>query len=192
MSAELLGLLFATVLSSNIALLELLGVCPLLGTSRRFESALAVCAALAVALLSASLLCHLLWRLVLQPLELGYLRTLSFLLLIATIARIIELALRKHRPLLFQALGLYVPLIGINGAVLGVALINSERGHDLAHALVYSLGAAAGYTLVFLLFSAMRERVALADVPAPFQGAAISLLSAGLMSLAFMGFAGLA
>jgi electron transport complex protein RnfA len=128
---------------------------------------------------------------VLAPLELQYLRTLSFIVVIAAVVQFTEMAVERVSPLLHQVLGIYLPLITTNCAVLGVALLNLQLSHSLLESLAYGFGAAAGFSLVLMLFAGLRERLDRADVPAPFRGAAIALVTAGLMSLAFMGFAGL-
>jgi len=127
----------------------------------------------------------------LQPLGLEYLRTIAFILVIAALVQFTEMVVQKTSPLLYQVLGIYLPLITTNCAVLGVALLNVQEAHGFLQSLVYGLGAALGFSLVMVLFAGVRERVSVADVPAPFQGAAIALITAGLMALGFMGFAGL-
>jgi Na+-translocating ferredoxin:NAD+ oxidoreductase subunit A len=128
---------------------------------------------------------------VLTPFELHYLRTIAFILVIAAMVQFTEMVVRRSSPLLYQVLGIYLPLITTNCAVLGVALLSVQDSHGLLEAAVFGFGAAVGFSLVLLLFAAMRERLAAADVPAPFRGAPFGLVTAGLMSLAFMGFAGL-
>ena len=127
----------------------------------------------------------------LLPFDLGYLRTMSFILVIAVVVQFTEMVVQKTSATLHRALGIYLPLITTNCAVLGVALLNINENHDFMQSAIYGFGAAAGFSLVLILFSAMRERLAAADVPAPFKGSAIAMITAGLMSLAFMGFTGL-
>jgi len=127
----------------------------------------------------------------LEPLGLGYLRTMSFILVIAAVVQFTEMVLHKTSPLLYQVLGLYLPLITTNCAVLGVALLNVQAQHSFVASALYGVGAAVGFSLVLILFAALRERIQVADVPAVWQGNAIALVTAGLMSMAFMGFAGL-
>jgi electron transport complex protein RnfA len=136
-------------------------------------------------------LSYLINRWFLLPFELEYLRTLSFIVVIAVVVQFTEVVIRRQSPLLHRVLGLYLPLITSNCAVLGVALLSTQRQHSLLDAMIYGFAAAVGFTLVLVLFSLMRERLELADVPAPFKGSAIALISAGIMSLAFMGFSGL-
>jgi len=134
---------------------------------------------------------YLTYNYLLIPLELEYLRTISFILVIAVVVQFTEMVVRKTSPLLHRVLGVFLPLITTNCAVLGVALLNINQAHNFIESLFYGLGAALGFSLALILFAAMRERLAVADVPEPFQGAAIGMITAGLASLAFMGFAGL-
>ncbi len=139
----------------------------------------------------ASLSSYLVEHYILIPLELGYLRTLSFILVIAVVVQFTEMVVHKTSPTLYRLLGIFLPLITTNCAVLGVALLNINQEHNFVESVIYGFGAALGFSLVLILFSAMRERLAVADVPAPFKGASIGMVTAGLMSLAFMGFTGL-
>jgi len=139
----------------------------------------------------ASTLSYLVNRWLLVPFELSYLRTLSFIVVIAIVVQFTEIVIRRRSPLLHQVLGLYLPLITTNCAVLGVALLSVREQHSLIEAMLYGFGAALGFTLVLVLFSTLRERIDSADVPQPFRGSAVALMTAGIMSLAFMGFSGL-
>jgi electron transport complex protein RnfA len=188
---ELLLLALGASLVNNFVLTNFLGLCPFIGVSRRFEAAAGMALATLFVLTLASGLGFALWQWVLVPLGLEYLRTLVFILLIAGVVQLTELLVRATSPLLHQLLGIFLPLITTNCAVLGVALLNVERQHGLLESLVFGASAGAGFGLALLLFTALRERLETADVPAAFRGAPIALLSAGLMALAFMGFAGL-
>lgn len=188
---EFLLILVSTVLVNNFVLVKFLGLCPFMGVSRKLETALGMGLATTFVLTLSSVLSYLAQEYLLAPLGLEYLRTIAFIVLIAAVVNFTEMALRKSSPLLHSVLGIYLPLITTNCAVLGVALLNVQEGHNLAQTAVYGLGAALGFTLVLVLFAAMRERLVAADVPAPFQGTPIGLITAGLMALAFMGFAGL-
>ena len=139
----------------------------------------------------ASVCSYLTYTYILIPLDLAYLRTIAFILVIAVVVQFTEMVVHKTSPLLYKVLGIFLPLITTNCAVLGVALLNINQQHSFVESAVYGFGAAAGFSLVLVFFSAMRERLAVADVPEPFQGSAIGMITAGLMSLAFMGFAGL-
>lgn len=184
--------LLGTALVNNIVLVEFLGLCPFMGVSRRLDSALGTGIATAFVLTLSAFLSHLLDAHVLVPLGLQSLRTIGFILIIAVSVQFTEIAIRRRSPLLHRIMGLYLPLITSNCAVLGVALLAARRELDLAAAVLAGFGAALGFTLVLVLFTAMRERLDAADVPAPFRGASIALIAAGLLSLGFMGFSGMA
>ena len=189
---ELALILIGTVLVNNFVLVLFLGLCPFMGVSRRVDSALGMGIATTFVLTLSAALSHLVNQWLLLPFDLGYLRTLSFILVIAVVVQFTEVVIRRQSPLLHRVLGLYLPLITTNCAVLAVALLSARQQSDLMHAMLYGFGAAAGFTLVLVLFSVMRERIEHADVPAPFRGSSVALLTAGIMALAFMGFSGLA
>jgi len=189
--SDLLLILIATVLVNNFVLANFLGLCPFVGVSGRFESAVGMATATLFVLTLASALSYLVQHFLLQPFGLEYLRTLSFILVIATVVQFTEILLRRTSPVLHQVLGVFLPLITTNCAVLGVALLNAQRSHDFLESLVFGFGAAAGFALVLLAFAALRERLAAAEVPSIFRGAPVALVTAGIMALAFMGFAGL-
>jgi H+/Na+-translocating ferredoxin:NAD+ oxidoreductase subunit A len=189
--SDLLLLLISTVLVNNFVLAKFLGLCPFMGVSSRVETATGMAAATTFVLTMASLASYIINHFILQPLSLEYLQILSFILAIAVVVQFTEMVVQKSSPVLYRLLGIFLPLITTNCAVLGVALLNVNKNHGFVDSIVYGFGAALGFSLVLILFAAIRERIAVADVPAPFQGAAISLITAGLMSLAFMGFSGL-
>jgi electron transport complex protein RnfA len=188
---EFLLLLVSTILVNNFVLVKFLGLCPFMGVSNKLETAIGMCLATTFVLTLASLCSYLVDSYILQPLDIAYLRTLSFILVIAVVVQFTEMVVHKTSPALYRLLGIFLPLITTNCAVLGVALLNVQAKHNLLQSVLYGFGAAVGFSLVLILFAAMRERIAAADVPVPFRGAAIGLMTAGLMSLAFMGFAGL-
>jgi electron transport complex protein RnfA len=188
---ELLIILVSTVLVNNFVLVKFLGLCPFMGVSRKVETATGMGLATTFVLTLSSVSSYLVDTYLLQPLGLGYLRTISFILVIAAVVQFTEMVVHKTSPLLYQVLGIFLPLITTNCAVLGVALLNAQQSHGLLHSTVYGFGAAAGFSVVLALFAAMRERLLAADVPAPFRGVSIALVTAGLMSMAFMGFIGL-
>jgi electron transport complex protein RnfA len=190
--SDLLLLAVGASLVNNFVLSNFLGLCPFVGVSRRFEAAAGMALATMLVLTLASGLSYAAWHWILLPLGLEYLRTLVFILLVAAVVQLTELFVRATSPLLHELLGVFLPLITTNCAVLGVALLNAERQHDLLQSLVFGAAAAAGFGLALLLFAALRERLDGGDVPAAFRGAPIALVSAGLMALAFMGFGGLA
>lgn len=188
---EYLLIIVGTVWVNNFVLSQFLGLCPFMGVSRKLETAMGMGLATTFVLTLSSVTSYLVHNYMLVPLALEYLRTLSFILVIAAIVGFTEMAIRKSSPVLYNVLGIYLPLITSNCAVLGVALLNVQESHDFIESALYGMGAALGFTLVMVLFAAIRERLAAADVPAPFQGNAIGLVTAGLMALAFMGFSGL-
>ncbi|MFC4699785.1 electron transport complex subunit RsxA [Glaciecola siphonariae] len=188
---EILLLLLSTVLVNNFVLVQFLGLCPFMGVSGKLETAIGMSMATTFVLTIASMSSYLVESYILQPLGIEYLRTLSFILVIAVVVQFTEMVVRKTSPSLYRLLGIFLPLITTNCAVLGVALLNTTKQHNFLESIVYGFGAAVGFSFVLILFSAMRERLSAADVPVPFKGASIAMITAGLMSLAFMGFTGL-
>jgi electron transport complex protein RnfA len=184
-------ILISTILINNFVLVKFLGLCPFMGVSRKLETATGMGLATTFVLTLSSICSYLVDTFILTPLGLEYLQTIAFILVIAAVVQFTEMVVHKSSPLLYQVLGIFLPLITTNCAVLGVALLNVQQGHGLVASATYGFGAAAGFSLVLVLFAAMRERIAVADVPAPFRGASIAMVTAGLMSLAFMGFSGL-
>jgi electron transport complex protein RnfA len=189
--SDYLLLLVGTILVNNFVLVQFLGLCPFMGVSSKLETAVGMSAATTFVLTLSSVASYVIYTWLLEPLGLIYLKTISFILVIAFMVQFTEMLVRKTSPLLYRVLGIFLPLITTNCAVLGVALLNISRQNSLIESFLYGFGAAIGFSLVLILFAAMRERLAVADVPVPFQGAAIGLVAAGIMSLAFMGFSGL-
>ena len=184
-------IMLGTVLVNNIVLVKILGLCPFMGVSKKLSAAVGMGAATAFVLTLASGMSYLVDHHLLIPNDLSYLRTLSFIVVIAAIVQFTEMFIRKSSPVLYQVLGIYLPLITTNCAVLGIPLLNVQENHNFIESLVYGFGGAVGFALVLALFAAMRERLEGAAIPAPFRGSAIAMVTAGLLSLAFMGFAGL-
>ena len=191
MLGDIALLLVGAVLVNNFVLVQFLGLCPFMGVSNKLETAMGMSVATTFVLTLSSLCSYLVYTFLLAPLNIEYLQTISFILVIAVVVQFTEMVVRKTSPLLHRVLGVYLPLITTNCAVLGVALLNINQAHNFMQSLVYGMGAALGFSLVLVLFAAMRERLVVADVPEAFQGAAIGMITAGLASLAFMGFAGL-
>jgi electron transport complex protein RnfA len=189
---DLFLILIATILVNNFVLVRFLGLCPFMGVSRNLEAAAGMSLATAFVLTLSAAMSYLLHTYILVPLQLEYLQTISFILVIAASVQFTEIMVRRMSPVLHQVLGIYIPLIATNCAVLGVALLNVQESHGFAESLLYGFGAAAGFALVLISFAAIRERLEVADIPAPFRGTAIALITAGIMSLAFMGFSGMA
>lgn len=190
--AELVLIIIAAALVNNFVLVQFLGLCPFMGASRRIEGAVSMGLATGLVLTSASGLSYLVDRFLLIPFALEYLRLLCFILVIGAAVQLTEQLIRKFSPLLYRVLGLYIPLIASNCAVLGVALLNSTASRSLVAAIFYGAGAALGFGLVLALLAGLRERTEAADVPKPFRGSAIAFVTAGIMSLAFLGFTGFA
>ncbi|ARD45696.1 electron transport complex subunit RsxA [Colwellia sp. PAMC 21821] len=188
---DYLLLLVGTVLVNNFVLVKFLGLCPFMGVSSRTETAIGMSFATTFVMTLASLLSYIVNSYVLAPLGLEYLTTMTFILVIAVVVQFTEMVVHKTSANLYRLLGIFLPLITTNCAVLGVALLNFQEQHNFFESIVYGFGAAVGFSLVLIMFSAMREKLANADVPGPFKGSAIAMITAGLMSLAFMGFTGL-
>jgi electron transport complex protein RnfA len=189
--SEYLLLLVGTVLVNNFVLVKFLGLCPFMGVSSRTETAIGMAYATTFVMTLASLLSYLVNTYLLAPLGLEYLTTMAFILVIAVVVQFTEMVVHKTSANLYRLLGIFLPLITTNCAVLGVALLNIYEQHNFFESIIYGFGASAGFSLVLIMFSAMRERLANADIPSPFKGSAIAMITAGLMSLAFMGFTGL-
>ncbi len=186
-----LFVLLGAVLVNNVVLVRILGLCPFMGVSKKLETAVGMGAATTFVLTLACGTNFVIDRWLLIPYDLEYLRTLSFIVTIAAIVQLTELVIQKTSPVLHQVLGIYLPLITTNCAVLGIPLLNVGLRHGFVESLLFGFGSALGFTLVLVLFAGVRERLEGADVPVPFRGTAIAMVTAGLMSLAFMGFAGL-
>ncbi|HMV16558.1 MAG TPA: electron transport complex subunit RsxA [Zoogloea sp.] len=190
MSSYLLVILGA-VLVNNVVLVRILGLCPFMGVSKKLDTAVGMGAATTFVLTLGCGTSYLIDHYVLSAFGLSYLQTLAFIVIIAAIVQLTELIIQKTSPVLHQVLGIYLPLITTNCAVLGVPLLNVALHHDLLQSLLFGFGSSVGFSLALILFAGIRERLDGADVPAPFRGTAIAFVTAGLMSLAFMGFAGL-
>jgi electron transport complex protein RnfA len=187
---EYLLILVSAVFVNNIVMVKILGLCPFMGVSKKLEAAIGMGAATTFVLTLASGSSYLINHYLLGP-ELSYLTTLSFIVVIAGIVQFTEMVVQKTSPVLYQVLGIYLPLITTNCAVLGIPLLNVQAKHNFMESVFFGMGGALGFTLVMVLFASMRERMEGADVPAIFKGSAIAMVTAGLMSLSFMGFSGL-
>lgn len=189
--SEYFLLLVSTVLVNNFVLVKFLGLCPFMGVSSKLETAIGMAMATTFVLTLASMSSYILNHYILMPLGLEYLRTISFILVIAVVVQFTEMVVHKTSPKLYRLLGIFLPLITTNCAVLGVALLNVNAKHGFVESIVYGFGAAVGFSIVLILFASMRERLQYADIPQVFKGSAIAMITAGLMSLAFLGFTGL-
>jgi len=190
--AELMLIVLAAALVNNFVLVQFLGLCPFMGASRRLEGAVGMALATGLVLTTASGMSYLVDRLLLIPFDLQYLRIISFILVIGAAVQLTDILIRRFSPLLHRVLGLYIPLIASNCAVLGVALLNSTASRSMIAALFYGAGAALGFGLALALLAGLRERMRYADVPRPFRGHAIAFVTAGILSLGFLGFTGFA
>lgn len=186
-----LMILVGTVLVNNIVLVKILGLCPFMGVSKKLEASIGMAGATAFVLTIGSATSWSINHYLLEPNGLLYLRTLSFIVIIAGVVQFTEMVMEKNFPPLYQSLGIFLPLITTNCAVLGIPLLNAQASHSFMESLFFGLGGALGFSLVLILFASMRERLEAADIPVTLRGSAIAMVTAALMSLAFMGFAGL-
>ena len=186
-----LMILIGTVLVNNIVLVKILGLCPFMGVSKKLEASIGMAGATAFVLSIGSMTSWGINHYLLEANNLQYLRTLSFIVVIAGVVQLTEMVMEKNFPPLYQGLGIFLPLITTNCAVLGIPLLNPQASHSFIESLFFGLGGALGFSLVLILFASMRERLEAADVPMALKGSAIAMVTAALMSLAFMGFAGL-
>lgn len=184
-------IMFAAILTENFIFSKFYGICPFLGVSDKPSTALGMGMAVTFVMTISSAATWAVYYLILEPLELEYLKTIAFILVIASLVQFIEMFLRKNMPSLYSALGIYLPLITTNCAVLGAALVNIQEGYNFVESVVFGCSAALGFTMAIVVFAGVRERLALADPPKSFQGYPILLISASLAAMAFSGFAGM-
>ena len=189
--SSLFLILLSSILVNNFIMSRFLGICPFLGVSKRVSTAVGMGAAVTFVMAMASVITYLAYYFILEPLHMEYMQTMAFILIIAALVQFIELVIQKMSPSLYQALGVYLPLITTNCGVLGVAILNIEEKYDLLQTLINGTGGALGFTLAIVLFAGIRERLELSDIPEPFKGFPIAMITAGLMSVAFLGFQGL-
>ncbi|MDK2801401.1 MAG: H+/Na+-translocating ferredoxin:NAD+ oxidoreductase subunit [Clostridiales bacterium] len=191
MIKELIVIALGAILIENFVLVKFLGICPFLGVSKKVETALGMGMAVTFVMVLASLITWLIQTFILDYFHIEYLQTIAFILVIASLVQFVEMVIQKMSPTLYQALGVYLPLITTNCAVLGVAILNIQKEFNFINAIVYGGGAAIGFTLAIVLFAGVRERLELSDIPKPLQGFPIALITAALLSIAFLGFQGL-
>ncbi|MEO5339719.1 MAG: electron transport complex subunit RsxA [Magnetococcus sp. MYC-9] len=189
--SDFLLILISTIFVNNFLMVKFLGICPFLGVSKKVETSLGMSYAVVFVITLASVISWLVERWVLVPLGLEYMRTLAFILIIASLVQLTEMVIHKTSPVLYASLGIFLPLITTNCAVLGVALLNVQKEFTFLQATVYGFGASVGFGMVLVMFAGLRERIDVSDVPALMKGSPISLVTGGLMSLAFMGFSGM-
>ena len=188
---DALVILLTTIFVNNFVTIQFLGLCPFMGASQKFESAIGMATATTFVLTLASAASYLVETYLLLPLELQYLRIIVFIVIIASLVQLAELVIRGTQPLLYSVLGIFIPLITTNCAVLGVALLNVREAGSFVDATLYGFGAALGFSFLLIAFTAIREQQIDEHIPYPFRGTAINMISAGLLSLAFMGFTGI-
>ena len=188
---ELVSLFITSFIVNNIIFMQFLGTCPFLGVSKKIDTAAGMGIAVIFVITLASIITYIVHHAILVPLELEYLQTIVFILIIAALVQFVEMFLKKSAPGLYQALGIFLPLITTNCAVLGVAINNIIYEYSFVESLVYSVGTSSGFLLAIVLFAGVRDKVDYADLPESLKGSAISLITAGLMSVAFLGFSGL-
>ncbi len=184
-------ILLSSIFVNNFVMSRFLGICPFLGVSKKIETALGMGMAVTFVMALASVITWVLQYAILKPLNIGYMQTIAFILVIAALVQLVEMIIRKMSPTLYQALGIFLPLITTNCAVLGVAILNIDSGYGLIETVFNGVGGALGFTLAIVLFAGIRERLEISDVPKSFEGFPIALITAGLMSIAFLGFSGL-
>ena len=190
MMAEILGILIAALLSQNFILVKFYGICPFMGVSKKIDTALGMGMAVTFVMALASAVCFGI-NLILIALNLEYMQTVAFILVIASIVQFVEMALKKYVPALYKALGVFLPLITTNCAVLGVVLVNVQEGYDFLLSVLNGVAGGIGFTIAIVMFASLRERVDKSDCPESFKGYPLTLIAAGLLALAFMGFSGL-
>lgn len=188
---EYIIIIISAIFVNNIVLAQFLGICPFLGVSNKTETAFGMGASVLFVMTLATIATYLVQITVLIPLNLVYLQTISFILIIAALVQMLEIILKKVSPPLYQALGIFLPLITTNCAVMGVAILVFQKDFNLAESVIFAVANAIGFTLALVIFSAIREQLALADVPKGMRGIPIALVTAGILAMAFMGFAGL-
>ncbi|BEP29935.1 electron transport complex subunit RsxA [Helicovermis profundi] len=190
-NANLFVILVSAILVNNFVMSRFLGICPFLGVSKQVETAFGMGMAVTFVMTLAGIFTYFVQMYILIPLGLEYLQIVAFILVIASLVQFVEIVLKKTSPTLYQALGVFLPLITTNCAVLGLALLNIQYKFNLLQTITHSIGAAIGFSLAIVLFAGIREKLEIADVPKPFEGFPIALITASLMSIAFLGFAGL-
>jgi len=188
---SILSIALGAILVENFILVKFLGICPFMGVSKKMDTALGMGLAVIFVMGLASIFCWLVNEYLLVPLGLAYMQTVAYILVIAALVQFVEMFLHKTVPTLYEALGIYLPLITTNCAVLGVALLNTQNGYNFIESVVYGITGGIGFTVAIVLFASVRERLEFAEYPEAFEGFPIALVSAGLISLAFMGFSGL-
>lgn len=188
---EIIGIIIVAIFVNNIVLSQFLGICPFLGVSKKVDTAIGMGLAVTFVLTISTIVTFLLQKGVLEPFGLGYLQTISFILVIAALVQMVEIILKKISPSLYQALGVFLPLITTNCVILGVAILVIQKDYNLLESVIYAVATAIGYAMALIIFSSIREQLALTKVPKAMKGIPIALITAGIMAMAFMGFTGI-
>ena len=184
-------IVISAILVNNIVLMQFLGICPFLGVSKRLSTAAGMAGAVTFVMVRATIVTYLIQKLILEPLSIGFLQTIAFILVIAALVQLVEIILKKASPSLYQALGIFLPLITTNCAILGVAILTIQKDFNLMEGVVFAVANSVGFGLALVLFAGIREHLELMDVPKGLRGTPIALITAGILAMAFMGFSGL-
>lgn len=191
MGVELALMFVGAVLVNNFVLVRFLGICPFLGVSKKVDTAMGMGMAVIFVMTMSSIVTWLVQKYILERFGLGFLQTIAFILIIASLVQLVEIVMEKSAPALYEALGVFLPLISTNCAILGLAILNIQNNYSFIQSIIFAIGGSMGFTLALVLMAGIRERLDLVKIPKPLQGASISLITAGLLSLSFMGFSGL-
>lgn len=188
---EIIGIIIVAILVNNVVFSQFLGICPFLGVSKKLDTAIGMSAAVMFVLTVATLVTYLIQKGILENFGLEYLQTITFILVIASLVQIVEIVIKKISPPLYQALGVFLPLISTNCVILGVALLVIQKDFTLLESIIYAIATATGYAMALIIFSSIREQMALTKVPKAMEGIPLALIVAGILSMAFMGFSGI-
>lgn len=188
---EVIGIIIVAIFVNNVVFSQFLGICPFLGVSKKVDTAIGMGLAVTFVLTIATIVTFLLQKGILEPFGLEYLQTISFILVIAALVQMVEIVLKKISPALYQALGVYLPLITTNCVILGVAILVIQKDYNLLESVIYAVATAIGYAMALIIFSSIREQMALTKIPKAMQGIPIALITAGIIAMAFMGFSGI-
>jgi electron transport complex protein RnfA len=188
---EIIGIIIVAILVNNVVFSQFLGICPFLGVSKKLDTAIGMSAAVTFVLTLATLVSFLIQKGILEPFGLEYLQTITFILVIASLVQMVEIIIKKISPPLYQALGVFLPLITTNCVILGVAILVIQKDYNLLESIIYAVSTAIGYTMALIIFSSIREQLALTKIPKAMQGVPIALITAGILAMAFMGFSGI-
>jgi electron transport complex protein RnfA len=184
-------IVISAILVNNIVLMQFLGICPFLGVSKRVSTAAGMAGAVTFVMVLATIVTYLIQKLILDPLQIGFMQTIAFILVIASLVQLVEIILKKASPSLYQALGIFLPLITTNCAILGVAILTIQKDYNLMEGVVFAIANAIGFGIALVVFAGIREHLDLVDVPKGLRGTPIALITAGILAMAFMGFSGL-